>query len=429
MAFTSSQTKAMVLVPKFPAFLSTMASSWVVWQVARDRRKHRSAYHRIVLGLSCWDVWFSLSCFLSSWPMPVGSQYYAVGNQATCVVQGWSQVVSLATIFYSCVQAAYYTATIRYGLSEREFALKYERPCHALANLIPLLLATPGLVPGLDLYNPSGPWCFIASYPSGCIQSYQNKGPTTCTRGDNSYLYRFALFYVPLWAGILFNVVAMALIYHKVRSIEAKSQRWSSSSNKNKNKKSRAVAHQAFFYILAFFLTWTLPTVNRMLAFAGVSSFGVTIGHVLSSPSQGIFNFLCYVRPRYLRRLRDLQRTKSSALGTSISSFGQSALSFFHSTTTTTTTTTVHDNSALEPNPHNLPAPLAPEDDGESSSFFHKCQAMYQTMQTLGNLEQDDFDDIVSDHPNDTPPFQEEGNENNYREEGLDPSTDALGQE
>lgn len=295
MAYSLTQQKALVLAPKFSAALSTAGSGWIMWQVLRDKRKHSDSYHRIVFGLSAWDAWRSFFHFMSSWPTPVGSAYGAMGNTATCTAQGFGIQVGLGATLYNGVQAAYYLATIRYGMSQTTFRLKYERWCHILVNVISLALCLPSLMPGLRLYNPAGIWCFIAPYPMGCTQSYERiDGTTPCTRGDNAFLYRMGLFYVPLWACIIFNIVATILIYLTVRQAENRSNKWATASGGSPNYvRSNQVAHQAMFYIFAFLLTWTFPTIHRMLSFADRSNFWISFGHAFLDPGQGFYNFFC----------------------------------------------------------------------------------------------------------------------------------------
>ena len=88
--------------------------------------------------------------------------------------------------------------------------------------------------------------CWIAPYPSDCISSHEvKKGgteltETNCIRGDNAEIFRWAFFFAPLWAAIVFCIVAMIMIYTSVRDNERQSLRHSSRRYNQMSNSSRA---------------------------------------------------------------------------------------------------------------------------------------------------------------------------------------------
>jgi hypothetical protein len=75
--------------------------------------------------------------------------------------------------------------------------------------------------------------------------------------------------------------------------------------DKRKRSKTRVVAEQSFFYLLAFFLTygWSIP--NQFLHLFGVSvPYWLKCLHIFFRPMQGFFNFMVYIRPSFLAHRR-----------------------------------------------------------------------------------------------------------------------------
>mmetsp|Transcript_6128 Transcript_6128/g.11622 ORF Transcript_6128/g.11622 Transcript_6128/m.11622 type:complete len:551 (+) Transcript_6128:489-2141(+) len=74
----------------------------------------------------------------------------------------------------------------------------------------------------------------------------------------------------------------------------------------NRLKHSRKVANQGMLYVLAFLLTWFWGTVTRILDLAkNRTYFPIVVLHVFFLPCQGFFNALVYLRPRYVRYVKD----------------------------------------------------------------------------------------------------------------------------
>lgn len=75
--------------------------------------------------------------------------------------------------------------------------------------------------------------------------------------------------------------------------------------NKKKSK-TRLVAEQSFFYLLAFFLTYGWTMVHQILFALGVSvPYWVKFGHYLFDPMQGLLNYMVYIRPSFLAHRRN----------------------------------------------------------------------------------------------------------------------------
>jgi hypothetical protein len=337
MAFTSSQWKALAIIPHFSSFLSMMGDAWIVYDILWHRKRVKKlvvhSYHRILLMMSIWDfIVISFGKFLASWAMPENTPnvWYAAGTQQTCTMQGFSIQFSLIVPMYNAMVALYYLLVIRFGLSNEVIEKKYERWMHICPFVISLAFAITGLVPSMQLYAPSTMWCWMNSVPKGCIQSYEGKGPTTCTRGDNSYIYRLAFYYAPIWLCIAFTATSMIIIYRSMKSQETKTKRYkytagtSGDNNErpmarsslfgslrgtaNKSKITTKVATQSYFYVGGFLMVWTFPTINRILGFFNKKYFPLTVLHAIFSPLQGFVNFVVYIRPRLITFIKEQKK-------------------------------------------------------------------------------------------------------------------------
>lgn len=227
---------------------------------------------------------------------------------------------------YNGTLALYYYLTICHRFKEDRIR-RLILPAHILILLIALGTSITGL--SLKLFNNNGNfWCWIAPFPPGCVQSYTG-AESTCTRGDNAYLFRWAFWHAPLWLMIFFVTITMTMVFRFVRKQEkaVEQYRYASyrpSSDRFNNESrptassiiassvsrlagpqtsnTRLVFHQALCYVLVFYIIWVLPAVRTIMAFADHQShFLVIFFLALLLPAQGFLNFLVYMRPRYIK--------------------------------------------------------------------------------------------------------------------------------
>jgi len=195
---------------------------------------------------------------------------------------------------------------------------RIEWKMHTVA--IVLALGTSTAAVSMGLFN-SNIWdCWIASVPFGCRESWLNNGQTDCIRGDNSLLYRWVFFYVPLWVVIITVTVIMILIVRKFRAQEKLNRKWRSRSVGAANQSiiqsrnpTKEIGTQCIFYVGSFYLTWIFPSILRITELTGsvVYYHWVQIAATLI-PCQGMFNLIVYLRPQFVRikaqRKRDERR-------------------------------------------------------------------------------------------------------------------------
>ncbi|MGK3740315.1 MAG: hypothetical protein ACI90V_007165 [Bacillariaceae sp.] len=188
------------IVPRVAASFSMIGSAWIVSEVLRDKKKRGKIYHRIMLGLSCFDIVGSICYFLGRWPLPPDAVFLpgGVGNQQTCTAQAFFGQAVLATVVYNCVLAIYYLLVIKYGMKERQI-LKYEKFMHAAPIIVWIGTGAMGIA--FEVFNPAFFNCWIAPVPINCA-AYGETGDDRppCTRGYLAPIFQWAIFYAPIWA-------------------------------------------------------------------------------------------------------------------------------------------------------------------------------------------------------------------------------------
>jgi len=202
--FSLAQSRALALLPKFSGGLSVLFSSFIVLTVARDKRKRNRTYHRLLCGISFVDISSSFWLGLSTLPMvnDGGDVLWAVGNDQTCRLQGFFTEFGVASSFYNASLSIYFLLVIRYGWKEARIQ-KMEPFLHA----VPLLwgFGTSATALGMGVLGNATLWCWI----------------------EPQYdVFRWVLFYGPLWIMIGIVTGASILIYQYVRQLTRVSQRF-----------------------------------------------------------------------------------------------------------------------------------------------------------------------------------------------------------
>lgn len=300
MSLTYNQTKWLAITPKLSASVSFFSTIFIVWDVLRSKSKRRHTYHHFLVALSLCDLIIAIGTFLSTWPIPAGSEgvWMASGTQQTCTAQGFFLQLSIMAPLYNGSLSLYYLLMVTFGWPERR--LKRMRIwVHGVILTFGVGTAAAGLP--LTLYNNAYLWCWQASYPTGCTESALSPtGETTCIRGDNATsIYRWALFYGPLWAVILFSTLAMFMTWCslKEKGRQAETVLRNSFSHKDgrrlieklqRKERERNVLIQCLFFLGAFYLTWVCPTALRVKqSTSGSPSFGLLVCVGIFLPLQG----------------------------------------------------------------------------------------------------------------------------------------------
>ena len=209
MSFTVGQQQLLATLPKITGFISASSSLCITILILRDKTKRSKVYHRLILGMSCADISSSLWLAMSTWPIPKETGIlWAVGNTTSCTFQGFFTQFGISSPLYNVSLSCYYLFAVRYSWKEAQ--LKRIEPWF---HVFPLLWAGATAIAGLFLkiFNSANLWCWIASYPG---------------RHEDTNVFRWALFYGPLWFAISLVSVNLVLVFAKVRTVMLKSDHW-----------------------------------------------------------------------------------------------------------------------------------------------------------------------------------------------------------
>eukprot|EP00540_Astrosyne_radiata_P010161 CAMPEP_0116843278 /NCGR_PEP_ID=MMETSP0418-20121206/11998_1 /TAXON_ID=1158023 /ORGANISM="Astrosyne radiata, Strain 13vi08-1A" /LENGTH=431 /DNA_ID=CAMNT_0004474011 /DNA_START=232 /DNA_END=1527 /DNA_ORIENTATION=+ len=302
----ASRREMPLYVTKPSALLSVLGSTFIIVDMCRRWKKAElkwSTRHRLIIGMCLFDICGSTAWFIGTWAMPQDERRIVgnVGTWGTCEAQGFFVQLVLGAVLYNSALALYYFLVIRQGWSEERVSRKVEPFMHIFSVLIAFTFAIVGL--SKNLYNPSRWRCWIAKYPRRCEQSFENNGVSTCIRGDNADLYRWGMFFVPIWIAILFVTVVMALVYRKLRVLEKSSSRFLSRGGQT-----RSFALQAMLYVGVFYLTWIFHSISFITSEIWDEGwFELNMTALFFLPLQGFFNCIVYMLPR-LQCIKKLRR-------------------------------------------------------------------------------------------------------------------------
>jgi len=278
-------------------FFSVLGSFFIIVDFFRDPQKRKATYSRLLFVLSSLDCITSIAYMFSSatCPFPTtttpgilesSTQQTSAGDggDVGCVVQGFVIQAGLATPFYNLSLAIYYLLVIGYGWKQRRIN-QMEPYLHAVPLVIGFGTSIAALL--LDLFHGAVLWCWIAPNHEG---------------NNNYNLYRWLLFYGPLWFCIVAVTVIMCALHRSVKKVETKTLEYAAKGSRQKNSLARQVFWQAFWFVGVFYLTWMFSTISRIVeAIMGFIPYPLEVLQSISVPAQGLGNFFIYFRPRYLR--------------------------------------------------------------------------------------------------------------------------------
>mmetsp|Transcript_44926 Transcript_44926/g.66089 ORF Transcript_44926/g.66089 Transcript_44926/m.66089 type:complete len:425 (+) Transcript_44926:111-1385(+) len=320
-----TQKQLASIFPHITGISSWLGSFSIVVDVIRKHRRElwsNSAakvmpYHRLMMGMSICDLCSSSAWMLSTWPVSADEPnvFDAHGTEASCKTQAFFLQLGIGTPCYNLALAIYYYQII--AKSSMTTKLQ-ERIMHFCCLGFAISTAVASLA--LDLFGFAGFWCWIEG---------------------KHHLYRWLFWYGPLWTIIIIVTSIMVVITIVVKKQENRQSRWStfhrsyrvtfigylrnlrksknegddrasggttthqspdSRNNASRTKISDSVKWQAFWYVLSFFATWVFLTAVRAMQTVGKGGeipYWVVLMAVTLTPSQGLFNFLVYLRPRY----------------------------------------------------------------------------------------------------------------------------------
>jgi hypothetical protein len=300
--YTETQLKVLAIIPMVVCPMSLLGSAAVIYMIYL--RGERRLYHHMMFMISIIDMCTSFVGMFGPVPVPESTgAFLARGNTATCELQGFFNQLTISNMFYNMFLMLTFVNIVRYGAKEEALSTRYESFIHFFSLSFPIATGIAAVF--LDIFNPVPDLgllrCYIAAYPPDCDA---DDSIEECTRGENyrDFLVFFALGPFLLCLLLLFG--SIFLICWTIRQNDKRSRRLSQHNIRNTN---RAISVQAIIYGIFFFNTyvWVLvdPIVDLLLPDDGESMFRIIVRFLSETfyGWQGFFNFLIYVRPRYVR--------------------------------------------------------------------------------------------------------------------------------
>ena len=335
-ANSEPQQKTLAWIPRITGFFSFVGSVYIIQDILREVRKSRinngfSTYQLILLGMSIFDISSSIAWMVSSAAIPEYDEeresdsgaYGANGNQSTCTAQGFFlELGFVGSTAFTASLTTFYVLTIIYGYRESKM-----KPLQKYFMAVPSVIALALASAAIPFYQPFHVACFVSN-------------PNTEVDGG-SYVPLIFFSILPVGISILISIGNLAAILQFVVNQNKKADKWrfasqassngasvnpgssnlgpqssdfttpssqlnASSPNANKRKRriasktEKAVFWQAFWYVMAFLLTWVIYLIGQFKPYFSTDdtklySFWVTL--LILNPLMGFWNAFVYVKP------------------------------------------------------------------------------------------------------------------------------------
>mmetsp|Transcript_1171 Transcript_1171/g.3013 ORF Transcript_1171/g.3013 Transcript_1171/m.3013 type:complete len:493 (-) Transcript_1171:993-2471(-) len=243
----------------------------IVYDILKRRKKRRTTYHQLLLGISVFDIFGSTAYTLIAVMAPYEAGFYlSRGNQTTCILQGFMIQLGYTSIYYNACLSLYFVFVICHGWKETQFK-QYLRYVHTVVVLVGITLA----FVGIPFYGNQVGLCYVLVPPG-----WKNYAP-------------ISMFYtVPIGLGLLVLTTATVMICVKVYRQEKASRRWS--MHKRNMKLTRKVFRQSIWYMLAFDITLPFALASTYWHYTSERGFWVLVVSGFVHPIQGFMNALVY---------------------------------------------------------------------------------------------------------------------------------------
>lgn len=290
------------------SMLSIGGSAAIIYLTLRKKKFVKSLYHRILFGLSCVDILYTLSFLLTPYlsrrdlGLPL-----AVGNIRSCEALGFFFQFFVGSALYSAGLAIFFLLTVRYGYKEDKASRVLEPWIHLVAFGAPIILGAVALP--LGSFNPSllQGFCVVSNFPTGCQGEKCERGIGTALGIANA---------VVAFLSSITGFICTWLVYITLRQREKQGRRFEFEGTTNDTLKRRlkTVTTQAILYSLAFSTGFVVSLLNvvvraiyrgRLSAAKDISTNFVAIAAVfiinIFVPLQGLMNFPVFIRTDFIR--------------------------------------------------------------------------------------------------------------------------------
>lgn len=285
----------------FSGLLSVMGSSVVVYMIMNRRQKKLSRVkYRLMLAMSTIDVLNSCALAISFLPAPsVAECSFGKGNFSTCTAQGFFLQLGLAVPAYTAMLTLRALGSIVYNFTEKEIARKFEPFMHIIAICPMLGIAVAGTVS--DMCHSNQRHCYITNK-----RVFSRVG----IMGGDFVNGRWILITSVVWFSVMGFIIAFSMvkIYLTTRQRAKMMRRYAFVSKGRQQRRSSKIdkaadesAKQTMMHVFAYILTFSCQFTSIVFTSHMIRSSPLLfLATGVLYPLQGFWNFLLYIRPKFL---------------------------------------------------------------------------------------------------------------------------------
>ena len=217
--------------------ISAVSSILVILIIARSSQRFSTVYHRLMFGISVYDLIASIAMALTTLPMPADMIYRQfegshLGTNESCEAQASSLLVaSMGTFAYTIAICSYYMTTARKMLHEEDTDVYtrtsrwFEPTIHFACITVPVVTTFTHFLSGDESMAPTpfSPFCTLTHYPYWCMRSSE----PTCSQiqAQPSHVRFLGSFYAIYFAtGVLYIVVSLFISARSIWRLQVKQQ-------------------------------------------------------------------------------------------------------------------------------------------------------------------------------------------------------------
>ena len=324
---TMMASSTVIIIITCSSLLSSMGSLAIIVFILKSHRGLRTVYHRILFGMSFFDVLQSLCMALTPLPMPKDILYPQfnngllpiLGNRMSCDIQGFVVTFSgFCTICLNLILCIYYFCSICRKMMDDRFRRVIEPSLYVTTICFSLLMAIYRLKN--KHINPSPlklPFCGYSQYPYWCDSddspecAYKRSGTGKVEAANLSgvlFLIICALAIFFTMSLIVCNVYLQEL---RIKSYAKQAQEGSindeakvSNNNESSSQErilrryrsdmhyTRDAVKSATLYTIAFIAVWQYPVIR---GFWHDDNSKMLIISIALRPLQGVFNLVIFL--------------------------------------------------------------------------------------------------------------------------------------
>ena len=328
-ADSETEHKTLAWIPRVSGFFSFVGSLYIIQDVLRKRFRSITGgittYQMIMLGMSIFDLSSSMAWMVSTAAIPEYDEeresdsgiYGAVGSEASCKAQGFFlELGFIGSTAFNAVLTTFYLLTIVYGYRDAK-----TMPLRKYFMAIPSVLAVSLASAAIPFYEPFYVACLV-QHPNSEVDRYAHEW---------KYLIIFSI--LPIGISMLVSFGNLLAIVRFVFVQNRKADRWrfgshsffkkheskpdgdesstdlaSSLASATRHARTRvtwsrteaAVFWQAFWYVMAFLLTWVIYLIGQFKPYFSsedekLYSFWITL--LILNPLMGFWNAFVYIKP------------------------------------------------------------------------------------------------------------------------------------